>query len=241
MNCRVVPAIDLIDGKCVRLRQGDFATVEVVGEDPIAMAKLFRDHGFRRLHVVDLSGARDGTPKHLALVHEMVMATELEVDYSGGVRRIEDVRRVFDSGVRYVVVGSAAIKQPEDVSAWIGSYGSERFIFGLDVLDGMVRVSGWREDSGVSLAAALKNMNGFGVSRVMSTDIRKDGLLAGPSVELYQEILARYPDVFAIASGGVSTAADIRQLADVGVREVIVGKALYSGRISAAEIREFVW
>jgi len=239
MECRVVPAIDLIDGQCVRLRQGDFATVEVVGEDPIAMAKLFRDQGFRRLHVVDLSGARDGTPKHLALVHEMVMATELEVDYSGGVRRIEDVRRVFDSGVRYVVVGSAAIKQPEDVSAWIESYGSERFIFGLDVLDGTVRVS--REDSGVSLEAALENMNGFGVSRVMSTDIRKDGLLAGPSVELYQEILAGYPDIFVIASGGVSTAADIRQLANVGVREVIVGKALYSGRISAAEIREFVW
>jgi phosphoribosylformimino-5-aminoimidazole carboxamide ribotide isomerase len=241
MCCRVVPAIDLIDGKCVRLQRGDFATVEVVGEDPIAVAMSFREEGFRRLHVVDLSGARDGTPRHLDIVRDIVKATDLEVDYSGGVRRDEHVERIFESGVRYVVVGSAAIKQRDDVRMWIEGYGPDRFIFGLDVLDGTVRVSGWCEDSGISLEAALENLRQLKVSRVMSTDIKKDGLLTGPSVELYRELGARHPDLFIIASGGVTTAEDIRQLSSVGVREVIIGKAFYSGRINSSEISEFIW
>lgn len=241
MKCRVVPAIDLIDGKCVRLRGGDFATAEVVGEDPLTVARSFQEQGFRRLHVVDLSGARDGEPKHIDLVRRVVAETGLEVDYSGGIRRIEQVREVFNCGVRLIVVGSAAIKQLDDVRTWIAAYEPDRFIFGLDVRDGTVRVSGWREDSGVTLDEALRNLLELGVSRVMSTDIRRDGLLSGPSVDLYRELCARYPQLRVIASGGVGAADDVRELASVGVREVIIGKALYSDRIRASEIEEYVW
>lgn len=241
MKCRVVPAIDLIDGRCVRLREGDFATAEVVGEDPIAVARSFRDQGFRRLHVVDLSGARDGQPRHIDLVRRIVAETGFEVDYSGGIRRIEQVREVFDCGIRLIVVGSAAIKQLDDVRTWIEEYGPDRFIFGLDVCDGTIRVSGWREDSGVTLDEALESLLELGVSRVMSTDIRRDGLLAGPAVSLYQDLCARYPQLHIVASGGVTTADDVRELAAVGVREVIVGKALYSNHIQAADLSEFVW
>lgn len=241
MKCRVVPAIDLMDGRCVRLRGGDFATAEVVGENPGAVARSFQEQGFGRLHVVDLSGARDGEPRHVEVVREIVAGTGLEVDYSGGIRRIEQVREVFDCGVRLIVLGSAAIKQLDDVKVWIDAYGPDRFIFGLDVCDGTIRVSGWREDSGVALDDALGNLLELGVSRVMSTDIRRDGLLAGPAVNLYQDLCARYPQLHIVASGGVTTADDVRELASVGVREVIVGKALYSNRIQASDISEFVW
>jgi len=241
MKCRAVPAIDLIDGKCVRLRGGDFATAEVVGENPVAVARAFQEQGFRRLHVVDLSGARDGEPRHIEVVREVVAETGLEVDYSGGIRRIEQVREVFDCGVRLIVVGSAAIKQLDDVKTWIEAYGPDRFIFGLDVCDGTIRVSGWHEDSGVTLDDALESLLELGVSRVMSTDIRRDGLLEGPAVRLYRDLCARYPQLHIVASGGVTTADDVRELAVVGAREVIVGKALYSNRIQTSEISEFVW
>jgi phosphoribosylformimino-5-aminoimidazole carboxamide ribotide isomerase len=241
MTCRVVPAIDLIDGKCVRLRRGDFTTVEVVAQDPIAMAISFREQGFKRLHVVDLSGAREGTPMHVEVVRQIVASTDIEVDYSGGIRTMDQVEEIVSCGVRYIVLGSAAIKRREDVKAWIHGYGADRFIFGLDVCDNTVRVSGWQEDTGISIHEALQDLLGLGVLRLMSTDIGKDGLLLGPSVDLYERLCASYPQLTIIASGGVATAEDVRLLSSVGVSEVIVGKALYGGNIAVSDIQEFVW
>jgi phosphoribosylformimino-5-aminoimidazole carboxamide ribotide isomerase len=241
MSCRVVPAIDLIDGKCVRLRRGDFTTVEVVAPDPIAMASAFRERGFKRLHVVDLSGAKDGVPRHVDVAREIVASTGLEIDYSGGIRTPDQVDEVLRCGVQYVVIGSAAIKRRADVKTWIDAYGADRFIFGLDVRDNTVRVSGWQEDTGISIDEALKNLLELGVTRLMSTDISKDGLLLGPSIDLYERLCQSYPGLRIVASGGVTTAEDIQRLSSVGVSEVIVGKALYSGSISVSNIKEFVW
>jgi len=241
MTCRVVPAIDLIDGKCVRLRRGDFATAEVVAEDPIRMASAFREQGFKRLHVVDLSGAKEGSPRHVDVVRQIVASTDIEVDYSGGIRRLDQVEEILSCGVRYIVLGSAAMKRRDDVTSWIEACGADRFIFGLDVCDNTVRINGWQEDTGISIDAALEDLLQLGVSRLMSTDIRKDGLLLGPSVDLYERLCASYPKLKIIASGGVATAADVQSLSAVGVSEVIVGKALYSGSVSVSDIKEFVW
>lgn len=240
-GAKIVPAIDLIDGRCVRLRQGDFKQQEVVGESPLDVAREFEKQGFSRLHVVDLSGARAGEPQHLDVVKAITRETNLKVDFSGGLRRTPDIEAAFQSGVSQVVIGSAAVLTPDDVVMWFATFGGEKIILGLDVLDGRVRIKGWEEGSGCTVAQVLARYMDCGLSRVMSTDIARDGTLQGPAVGYYSELCASFPGISFIASGGVSTAQDIRELDTTGVAEIIVGKALYSGSLNLAEVKEFVW
>jgi phosphoribosylformimino-5-aminoimidazole carboxamide ribotide isomerase len=240
-KCRIVPAIDLLDGVCVRLRRGDFASCEVVSEDPVEVAQTFYAQGFRRLHVVDLSGAKCGSPQHLDCVRNIARQTELVIDYSGGLRSAASVEQAFDSGVSFVVVGSLALLNPTEVHSWIKQFGGDRLIIGLDVADGYIRVKGWQEQTDVKLNDAVGQYRALSVRAIMSTDINCDGMLEGPNTAMYRNLRRDYPDVDCIASGGVSSADDIRQLSAIGISEVIVGKALYAGRIDLREVQEFVW
>jgi phosphoribosylformimino-5-aminoimidazole carboxamide ribotide isomerase len=240
-RCRIVPAIDLMHGRCVRLQMGDFSLSEIVGDDPIAVARAFSDAGFSRLHIVDLDGARVGTPQHLELVREIAEASKLSIDVSGGLRTTGDVERALSCGASAVMVGSAAVLNPELVRSWFARFGSSAVILGLDVLNGEVRVKGWSEGSAVSIAQVLAQFRGSGLSRVMSTDIARDGMMNGPAIDLYRHLVTEYPEIEFIASGGVSKDEDIMQLAATGVTEVIVGKALYSGALNLERLGEFVW
>jgi phosphoribosylformimino-5-aminoimidazole carboxamide ribotide isomerase len=240
-ECRIVPAIDLIDGRCVRLRKGNFDEKEIVGEDPVEVARSFAASGFTRLHVVDLDGARSGTPRHLALVQRIAAETGLSVDISGGIRTTRDLAQALESGARQVVIGSAAVERPDLVREWIEQFGSDAVIVGLDVLNGEVRIKGWQEGSSLSVAQVLERFADSGLRWLMSTDISRDGMLEGVSVEMYRVLRREYPELRIIASGGVTNAADVRSLADAGVQEIIVGKALYAGTLQPGEVRDFVW
>lgn len=240
-ECRIVPAIDLIDGRCVRLRKGNFDEKEVVGEDPVEVARSFAASGFTRLHVVDLDGARSGSPRHLALVQRIAAETGLSVDVSGGIRTTRDLVQALESGARQVVIGSAAVERPDLVREWIEQFGSDAVIVGLDVLNGEVRIKGWQEGSSRTVAQVLERFVDSGLRWLMSTDISRDGTLEGVSVEMYRVLRREYPELRIIASGGVTNAADVRSLADAGVQEIIVGKALYAGTLQPGEVRDFVW
>lgn len=240
-ECRIVPAIDLIDGRCVRLRKGNFDEKEVVGEDPVEVARSFAASGFTRLHVVDLDGARSGSPRHLALVQRIAAETGLSVDVSGGIRTTRDLAQALESGARQVVIGSAAVERPDMVREWIEQFGSDAVVVGLDVLNAEVRIKGWQEGSSLSVAQVLERFADSGLRWLMSTDISRDGTLEGVSVEMYRVLRREYPELRIIASGGVTNAADVRSLADAGVQEIIVGKALYAGTLQPGEVREFVW
>lgn len=240
-ECRIVPAIDLIDGRCVRLRKGNFDEKEVVGEDPVEVARSFAASGFTRLHVVDLDGARSGSPRHLALVQRIAAETGLSVDVSGGIRTTRDLVQALESGARQVVIGSAAVERPDLVREWIEQFGSDAVIVGLDVLNGEVRIKGWQEGSSRTVAQVLERFVDSGLRWLMSTDISRDGMLEGVSVEMYRVLRREYPELRIIASGGVTNAADVRSLADAGVQEIIVGKALYAGTLQPGEVRDFVW
>jgi phosphoribosylformimino-5-aminoimidazole carboxamide ribotide isomerase len=241
MKTRIIPAIDLIDGKCVRLRQGNFNQVEVVDACPVTTAKRFERLGFTRLHLVDLTGAKQGAPAHLGVLQEITAETNLSVDYSGGIRTIESVREVLKLGAAYVVIGSAAVERREEVEEWIKEVGSERCILGFDLLEGTVRVSGWTKESGLSFDQAFSGYWNLGIRSVMSTDISKDGMMGGPGIETYREILSCYQGINLIASGGVRDISDLKRLRDLGVGEVIVGKALYSGSLKLDQAGEFIW
>ena len=240
-RCRIVPAIDLIGGRCVRLRQGSFDQKEVVGEDPVSVAQGFAEQGFSRLHLVDLDGAREGSPRHLATVRAIRDATGLFIDFSGGLRSTDDVARALDSGAQQVVIGSAAVLNPNEVRNWIALFGEDSIIVGLDVLNGEVRIKGWEEGSALKLGAVLDRFDGSGLKRIMSTDISRDGMLQGPAVDMYLELCQRYPALQIIASGGVSSARDVQRLATSGVSEIVVGKALYAGTLTVSEVQEFIW
>jgi phosphoribosylformimino-5-aminoimidazole carboxamide ribotide isomerase len=225
----------------VRLRKGNFDEKEVVGEDPVEVARSFAASGFTRLHVVDLDGARSGSPRHLALVQRIAAETGLSVDVSGGIRTTRDLVQALESGARQVVIGSAAVERPDLVREWIEQFGSDAVIVGLDVLNGEVRIKGWQEGSSRTVAQVLERFVDSGLRWLMSTDISRDGTLEGVSVEMYRVLRREYPELRIIASGGVTNAADVRSLADAGVQEIIVGKALYAGTLQPGEVREFVW
>lgn len=240
-QARIVPAIDLIQGRCVRLRQGNFDQQEVVGEDPVRVAQGFAESGFKRLHVVDLDGARMGRPQHLDTVRAIWSATGMSIDLSGGLRSADDIERAQEHGAQQVVIGSAAVLAPDEVVSWIRHFGTDSVMLGLDLLDGEVRIKGWQEGSGLSISSVLERFAESGLQRVMSTDIGKDGTLTGAAVDLYRNLCHEYPQLSFIASGGIASAADIRQVAATGVCEIIVGKALYAGALDLAELREFIW
>ena len=236
----LIPAIDIIDGKCVRLSQGDYDKVKEYSASPSDVAKEMEDHGITRLHVVDLDGAKSKHVVNWRTLEQIAHATNLVIDFGGGVKTDDDLRIVFDCGAQMVTGGSIAVKEPETFKSWLLKYGPERIILGADVKEGKVAVSGWLEDSDNELMAFLEHYTQQGVQKVICTEISRDGMLQGPAIFLYKDILAQYPHLHLIASGGVSSMEDIEALAEARVPGVIFGKALYEGRITFTDIEKYV-
>ena len=233
----LIPAIDLIDGQCVRLTKGDYTTRKTYNEDPVAVAREFESYGFKRLHVVDLDGARSKhVVNHKVLERIAASTSGLVIDFGGGIKSDEDLRIAIDSGASLVTVGSIAATQPEMFIGWLQEYGADRLILGADVKDGRISINGWKEESTQELLPFLDLFIQKGTRHVLCTDISKDGMLQGPATPLYRKIMARYPECRLIASGGVSGMQDIIALDEAGIPAVVFGKAIYEGRISLKEL-----
>lgn len=235
----IIPAIDLMDGQCVRLTKGDYATRKTYSSDPTSMARSFEDAGFRRLHLVDLDGARSGHVVNHRVLESIASHTALTVDFGGGVKTDEDLQTVLDCGAAMVTVGSLAVKRPELFAQWIESHGADRFVLGADARDGKISVSGWEEDSDRELIDFIKEYMQRGIRHVLCTDISRDGMLAGPATSLYREVLAACPTCQLIASGGISSLDDIRELEAAGVPATVVGKAIYEGKVRLESLQAF--
>lgn len=232
----IIPAIDIIDGKCVRLYKGDYSQKTIYGEDPVKMAQSFEAAGLTRLHLVDLDGAKAGHVVNLATLKAVVSNTNLTVDFGGGVKTSEDLEKVLDAGAKMVTAGSIAVKSPETVEQWLIKYGADKIILGADVKDKMIAVSGWMTVSESHITDFLQYWVERGVKKAICTDISKDGTLQGPAFELYQEILAKFPSLELIASGGISNIEDIKQLKKIGMAGAITGKAIYENRIKLEDL-----
>ena len=236
-----IPAIDLIEGKCVRLTQGDYATSHVYAEDPVDMARRFEDMGFTRLHLVDLDGAKSRHVVNDHVLKAITRATKLIVDFGGGVKTDDDMSRVLDAGAEMVTCGSIAVTQPDTVLGWMERYGAEHLILGADVKDGKISINGWLEDSAYELMPFLQRYLDAGMMHVLCTDISRDGMLQGPATALYGSIMQAFPHCRLIASGGVSCIEDILQLDKAGVPAVVFGKAIYEGKINMKELAEMAF
>jgi phosphoribosylformimino-5-aminoimidazole carboxamide ribotide isomerase len=232
----LVPAIDIIDGQCVRLTKGDYAQKTVYSASPAAVAKEFEALGFKRLHVVDLDGARSKHIVNDAVLKAITTETSLIVDFGGGIKTDEDIEKAFASGAAMVTVGSIAVTRPDLFIGWLSRYGAERMILGADVRHGKISINGWKEDSTEDLLPFLSRYIDAGVRNVLCTEISKDGTLAGPALQLYRTVIYAYPGLHLIASGGVSSIDDIRALDEAGIPSVVFGKAIYEGRINLKEL-----
>ena len=231
----LIPAIDIINGQCVRLTKGDYDQKTVYGE-PLDMATEFERIGFHRLHVVDLDGAKSKHIVNDAVLSAITSNTQLAVDFGGGIKTDEDIEKAFAAGAQMVTVGSIAVTQPELFMGWLEKYGAERMILGADVRNGKISINGWKEDSAEDLLPFLQKYIDAGVRNVLCTEISKDGTLAGPAIELYKEVMAAYPELHLIASGGVSSIEDIKALDAAGIPAVVFGKAIYEGKINLKEL-----
>lgn len=236
----IIPAIDLIDGKCVRLSQGDYARKIIYNENPLEVAKLFADAGIRRLHLVDLDGAKAHHIVNHKVLEKITSGTDLIVDFGGGLKTDEDLRIAFESGASMVTGGSIAVKNPDIFSAWISKFGGDKIILGADVKEEKIAVGGWLETTELELLPFIKSYTEKGISKVICTDISKDGMLQGPAIELYRKMLLAQPELYLIASGGVSSIRDIELLHEAAIPAVITGKAIYEGRISMKELTQLI-
>ena len=236
----LIPAIDIIDGKCVRLSQGDYDTKKVYNENPLEVAKEFEANGIRRLHVVDLDGAKSKHVVNYRTLEMIATRTSLVIDFGGGIKTDEDMRIAFENGAQMVTLGSVAVKNPDLFKKWLIQYGAEKIILGADAKNKRIAVSGWMEDSSQELIPFLHDYTKEGIYKVLCTDISKDGMLQGPSIELYKEIMKEFPEMHLIASGGVSCLQDIIALEEAGIPAVIFGKALYEGRITMKDLIRFM-
>lgn len=232
----IIPAIDIIDGKCVRLTQGDYSQQKIYNERPLEVARAFEDAGLQRLHLVDLDGARTGAVRNWKVLETLAGKTGLVIDFGGGIKKAEDVDIVFNSGAALATIGSLAVKQPEVFVQWMTHYGAERFLLGADVKNEKIAVSGWLETTDKWIYDFIEEYVQRGVRQVFCTDVSKDGLLQGPSLELYKNIMEKFPQLHFIASGGVSELDDVYRLEEAGCKGVIIGKAIYEGRISLKEL-----
>ena len=234
-SIELIPAIDIINGQCVRLTKGDYAQKTVYGS-PLEMARQFEQTGYRRLHVVDLDGAKSKHVVNTSVLRSITTETRLTVDFGGGIKTDDDLKAAFDNGAQMVTVGSIAVTQPELFMSWLERYGADRMILGADVRNGKISINGWKEDSTEDLLPFLKKYVDAGVKNVLCTEISKDGTLQGPALGLYQDIMNAYPTLHLIASGGVSSIDDIRALDAAGIPAVVFGKAIYEGRIDLKEL-----
>lgn len=236
----LIPAIDIIDGKCVRLSQGDYQSKKVYNENPVEVAKIFEAHGIHRLHVVDLDGAASKHVVNYKVLETLAGQTSLVIDFGGGIKSDEDLHIAFESGAQMVTLGSIAVKEPDTFNRWMKVYGSERIILGADAKDGKIAVNGWLECSRLELMPFLDDYIKKGVAKVLCTDISRDGMLNGPSLELYKQIMEAHPDLHLIASGGISGMKDIEALNEAGIPAVVFGKAFYEGRITLQDLKAFL-
>ena len=233
---QIIPAVDLIGGRCVRLSQGDYARQTTYGDDPADMVRRFADHGLTRIHVVDLDGAKASAPCNLPTLERMAAVDGVQIEWGGGLKGDEALRDAFNAGATWAVVGSLAARQPEVFAGWISRFGPERMVLGADVREGKVSVAGWLEDLDLSIEQLTDQLLPYGLRQVICTDISRDGMLQGPNAQLYTALQVRYPKVDFCVSGGVGSLDDIVQLDTLGLRRVIVGKALYEGRIDLREL-----
>ena len=236
----LIPAIDIIDGKCVRLSQGDYNTQKVYNESPLEVAKEFEANGIRRLHVVDLDGAKSSHIVNYKVLDQLAGHTSLTIDFGGGIKTDEDLTIAFEYGAQMVTLGSIAVKNPDLFKSWLHKFGAEKIILGADVKDNRISVNGWKEESQQELLPFLDGYTQEGIRKVLCTDISRDGMLQGPSIDLYKQIMAQFPDMHLIASGGVSGLDDIIRLDEAGIPAVVFGKALYEGRITMKDLKRFM-
>jgi phosphoribosylformimino-5-aminoimidazole carboxamide ribotide isomerase len=232
----IIPAIDIIDGKCVRLTEGDYDKKTIYNEHPLEVAKSFEAAGIKRLHLVDLDGAKAGKVINWKVLESIAGNTKLIIDFGGGIKTASDLNIVFNSGATLATIGSLAVKEPETFSAWIKEYGEDKFLLGADVKGENIAIGGWLETTEETIIDFIAKYLRKGIKQIFCTDISKDGKLEGPSIELYQKIIQHFPDLYFIASGGVSSMEDIAALKSIGCNGVIVGKAIYEGRIKINEL-----
>ncbi len=233
---KIIPAIDIIDGKCVRLSKGDYNSKIIYNKNPLEVAKVFEDHGFNYLHVVDLDGAKSSKVVNFDILESISNNTNLKIDFGGGVKSTDDFKRVIDAGANQVTVGSITVKNPLLLFEWIEEYGADRIILGADVKGLNIATDGWLETSDLTLFNFLKDYYAKGIRNILCTDISKDGMLEGPAFELYSYIMAEYSDVDLIASGGVSCIEDVIKLKNNGIPSVVIGKAIYENKIDLKEL-----
>lgn len=232
----IIPAIDIIDGKCVRLTEGDYAQKTVYNENPLEVAKSFEEAGIKRLHLVDLDGAKAGKVSNWKVLESIANNTNLVIDFGGGIKTETDLNIVFNSGASLATIGSLAVKEPELFETWLKQYGENRFLLGADVKGEHIAIGGWLETTDETIIDFIRKYISKGVTQLFCTDISKDGKLEGPSIELYKKIIQQFPELYFIASGGVSSMKDINELKLIGCSGVIVGKAIYEGRIKISEL-----
>ena len=237
---RIIPAIDLIDGKCVRLTKGDYSTQKTYNEHPLEVAKAFEAHGIQYLHLVDLDGAKSKHIVNHRVLEEIATKTNLKIDFGGGLKSDEDLKIAFDCGAKQITGGSIAVKEPNVFEQWISKYGKNKIILGADVQGDRIATNGWMETSEHRLVDFISAYKSKGIECVICTDISKDGMLSGPSFEVYQNLLKQQPEIKLIASGGISTFEELPKLADLGCEGTIIGKAIYENRISLKELENFI-
>ncbi|KAA9339853.1 1-(5-phosphoribosyl)-5-[(5-phosphoribosylamino)methylideneamino]imidazole-4-carboxamide isomerase [Hymenobacter busanensis] len=236
----IIPAIDLIGGQCVRLTEGDFAQQTTYDSDPLAVAQRFEQHGLRRLHLVDLDGARAKRPVNLAVLERIARHTSLVIDFGGGLQQEDAVRQAFDAGAAQITAGSIAVREPETVQHWLQAFGAERIIIGADFRDQRIAINAWAEQSERTLREFVAAYLAVGATTFVCTDVSKDGKLQGPALSAYQELIDQLPAAQVVASGGVTTLADVEALQAAGLHGAIIGKAIYEGTIQLTDLRRFV-
>ncbi len=237
---RIIPAIDIIDGKCVRLSKGDYNTKKIYNESPLEVAKQFEASGIQYLHLVDLDGAKASHIVNHKVLEQIANKTSLQIDFGGGLKTNEDLKIAFESGANQITGGSIAVKNPKIFKSWISNYGNNKIILGADANNEKVAISGWQEESKEELIPFIQNYQKEGIQTVICTDIAKDGMLEGPSFDLYQRILSECKDLKLIASGGISTFDELPKLAEIGCEGTIIGKAIYENRISLKQLEQFI-
>lgn len=239
---RIIPAIDIIEGKCVRLSKGDYNTKKIYNEHPLEVAKQYEAHGIRYLHLVDLDGAKSNHIVNHKILEQIASKTTLQIDFGGGLKTNEDLRIAFESGAHQITGGSIAVKDPQMFQNWIKAYGSDKIILGADALNEKVAISGWMENSDEELVPYIQKYQGKGITYVICTDISKDGMLEGPAFKLYAKILdsCTSKTLHLIASGGISTFAELPKLAELGCEGTIIGKAIYENRISLQQLEHYI-
>ena len=236
----IIPAIDIIDGKCVRLTHGDYSQKKIYNEHPLEVAKEFEDAGLQRLHLVDLDGAKAGAVKNWKVLETIAGKTSMVIDFGGGIKSEKDVQIAFDSGAALATIGSMAVKEKETFLQWLKKFGADKFLLGADVKNEKLTISGWTEQTEIWIYDFIEDYRQQGIHQIFCTDVSKDGALEGPSIMLYKNIIEKFPDLHFIASGGVSSIDDLYQLHEIGCKGVIIGKALYEGRIQLSQLKSFL-